>query len=174
MADLFLIEISAPDGGEATAVEATFNQIESAAKSANGELIEVQYGRDLGVIYAIVEHRSQVALGALLKQSGLDFPEVVPVRLVGPTLEEVKARSGKANYLVEWDIPAEISMDMYLAAKKKKGPLYAKVPETKFLRTYVREDTIKCLCLYDAPDEEAVRRARAAVATPIDRLTRIA
>lgn len=41
------------------------------------------------------------------------------------------------------------------------------------MRTYVREDAIKCLCLYDAPDEDAVRRARAAVSTPIDRLTRI-
>ena len=39
-----------------------------------------------------------------------------------------------------------------------------------FLRTYVREDTVKCLCFYDAPDEEAVVRAREAVSTPIDRL----
>jgi myo-inositol catabolism protein IolC len=38
----------------------------------------------------------------------------------------------------------------------------------------VREDMVKCLCFYDAPDEEAVRRAREAVDTPIDRLTRLA
>ncbi|WP_131832511.1 nickel-binding protein, partial [Mycobacteroides abscessus] len=28
----------------------------------------------------------------------------------------------------------------------------------------------KCLCFYDAPDEEAVLRARKAVDTPVDRL----
>lgn len=42
-----------------------------------------------------------------------------------------------------------------------------------FLRTYVREDMDKCLCFYDAPDETAVRRAREAVTTPIDRLHRL-
>ena len=32
---------------------------------------------------------------------------------------------------------------------------------------------VKCLCLYDAPDDDAVKRAREAVSTPIDRLTKI-
>jgi len=61
-------------------------------------------------------------------------------------------------------------MDAYLARKKEKAPLYANVPEVKFLRTYVREDMLKCLCLYDGPDEAAIRRAREAVSTPISRL----
>ena len=61
-------------------------------------------------------------------------------------------------------------MDTYLARKKEKAPLYAQVPEVKFLRTYVREDMLKCLCFYDGPDEGAVRRARDAVSTPISRL----
>ena len=34
----------------------------------------------------------------------------------------------------------------------------------------MREDTAKCLCFYDAPDEGAVVRAREAVETPIDRI----
>ena len=34
----------------------------------------------------------------------------------------------------------------------------------------MREDTAKCLCFYDAPDEDAVVRAREAVSTPIDRI----
>ena len=58
----------------------------------------------------------------------------------------------------------------YLARKKANAPRYADVPEVSFLRTYVREDMDKCLCFYDAPDEAAVRRAREAVSTPIDRL----
>ena len=75
-----------------------------------------------------------------------------------------------AALTVEWDIPEEISMETYLARKKANSPKYAQVPEVSFLRTYVREDTVKCLCFYDAPDEEAVVRAREAVSTPIDRL----
>ncbi|MBF6247044.1 DUF4242 domain-containing protein, partial [Nocardia elegans] len=65
---------------------------------------------------------------------------------------------------------AEIDMETYLARKKANSPKYADVPEVDFLRTYVREDMDKCLCFYDAPDEAAVRRARAAVSTPVDRL----
>lgn len=37
----------------------------------------------------------------------------------------------------------------------------------------MREDTVKCLCFYDAPDEDAVTRARQAVSTPIDRLHKL-
>ena len=64
-------------------------------------------------------------------------------------------------------------METYLARKKANSPKYAQVPEVSFLRTYVREDTVKCLCFYDAPDEDAVLRARKAVSTPIDRLFKL-
>ena len=173
MSDLFLVEVPVPKDAEHSEIEPLFERIKVAVSESFGELIEVQYGRDLGVVYGIVEHRSAEALETLLRHHGLEFDELVPVRLVGPTLDEVKANRGTANYLVEWDIPDEIGMDQYLESKMKKGPLYAQVPETTFMRTYVREDTIKCLCFYDAPDEDAVRRAREAVNTPIDRLTRI-
>jgi myo-inositol catabolism protein IolC len=64
-------------------------------------------------------------------------------------------------------------MERYLARKAAKSPQYATVPEVQFLRTYVREDMLKCLCFYDAPDEPAVRRARDAVEAPIDRVSRL-
>jgi hypothetical protein len=82
--------------------------------------------------------------------------------------------AGKADYLVEWDFPAGLTMDAYLTRKKEKAPLYAQVPEVRFLRTYVCEDMTKCLCFYQAQDEAAVRRARAAVSTPITRLSPLA
>ncbi len=88
----------------------------------------------------------------------------------GADLADVKAARPEAGYLVEWDFPADLDMDTYLANKKAKAPKYAEVPEVSFLRTYVREDMEKCLCLYDAPDEGIVRKARDAVSTPIDRL----
>jgi hypothetical protein len=75
--------------------------------------------------------------------------------------------------LVEWDLPAGLEMDAYLARKKEKSPLYAQVPEVKFLRTYVREDMARCLCFYNAPDQEAVVKARQVVQAPVDRLTRV-
>ena len=58
----------------------------------------------------------------------------------------------------------------YLARNRAKAASVRQVPEVKFLRTYVREDMLKCLCLYDGPDEDAIRRARDAVSTPISRL----
>lgn len=74
---------------------------------------------------------------------------------------------------MEWDIPAEITTEQYLTRKKANSPKYAEVPEVSFLRTYVREDTAKCLCFYNAPDEDAVARARAAVDTPFDRMFKL-
>ena len=88
-------------------------------------------------------------------------------------LIDIKKLKKDADYLVEWDIPAEITMEQYLTRKKANAPKYAEVPEVSFLRTYVREDTAKCLCFYDAPDEDAVLRARKAVSTPIDRLFKL-
>jgi hypothetical protein len=169
---LFLIETPIPDGGKA-ATEALFEQLAETAQKANGELIEVQVGLDAGLVYAIFEHRAAEVLEAYFRQAGLTFEEVAPVRLVGAELEDVKAKKAGAQYLVEWDIPAGVTMDQYLNRKREKAPLYANVPETQFLRTYVREDMVKCLCFYDAPDEDAVRRAREAVDTPVDRLTRL-
>ena len=64
-------------------------------------------------------------------------------------------------------------MDKYLARKKEKSPLYEDIDDVKFLRTYVREDMVKCLCFYDGESEEDVKRARDVVSAPIDRLHRI-
>ncbi len=86
----------------------------------------------------------------------------------------MKQNQEVVNYLVEWEIPAEITMDQYLARKKKNSVLYEEVPEVHFSRTYVCEDMTKCLCFYDAPDEAAVKRARDAVQTPITSLTELA
>ena len=95
------------------------------------------------------------------------------MRLIGPTIDEVKAARGDAGYLVEWDFPDGLGMDAYLARKKRNAPKYAQVPETTFLRTYVCEDMTKCLCFYRAPDEDAVLRAREAVETPVTRIGRV-
>ena len=154
-------------------IQSLFDHVAETTSQAGGEVIEAQVAADLQRAYAVVEHDDQAALTAALGEAGIAPSDVAPVRLVGATLDQVKASKGAAEYLVEWDLPAELTMDTYLARKKSKAPLYANVPEVSFLRTYVREDMMKCLCLYDAPDEDAVRRAREAVSTPIDRLARL-
>ncbi|WP_259349336.1 DUF4242 domain-containing protein [Rhodococcus sp. UFZ-B548] len=141
------------------------------AARAGGELIETQITAGGERIFAIAEFAFGTApkLEAdLLEVSELDGPH--EVRLVGVDLDQIKAARPAAGYLVEWDLPADLDMESYLARKKANSPKYANVPEVNFLRTYVREDMDKCLCFYDAPDEAAVRRARDAVSTPIDRV----
>lgn len=167
---LYLSEFILPPESERASA---FDAIDAAASRAGGELIELQVGADAGRLYGIVEHDQADDLRAALGDVGLGPFEVVEVRLVGPTLDEVKAARGDAGYLVEWDFPDDLGMDEYLARKKRNAPDYARVPETTFLRTYVCEDMTKCLCFYRAPDEDAVLRAREAVHTPITRIGRI-
>ena len=163
---LYLVELTPaqPSKDEATALIETVN-----SSLTNGaELIETQVSADHKIVFVIVESENTAfgpdlaaAIGERATVAGPDA-----VRLVGAELEDIKKLKKDADYLVEWDIPAEITMEQYLTRKKANAPKYAEVPEVSFLRTYVREDTAKCLCFYDAPDEEAVVRARKAVSTP--------
>ena len=163
---LYLYELVPPgDAGRA------IDEFGAHACKAGGELIEAQVTSGGARVFAITEfdgcQAPELPAGELFAET-VDGPH--QVRLVGAELDAVKAARPTAGYLVEWDIPAEIDMETYLARKKAKAPKYADVPEVSFLRTYVREDMDKCLCFYDAPDEAAVRRARDAVSTPVDRL----
>ncbi len=138
--------------------------------ASSAELIEAQVTSDHSQIFAVVETDDPGALTRALADIDGDVSDPAPVLLVGAELADIKAVRPEAGYLVEWDIPEHIDLDTYLERKAAKAPLYANVPEVSFLRTYVREDTAKCLCFYDAPDEEAVRHARDVVSTPVDRL----
>ena len=170
---LFLLEIepvaATREGGQAV-IDALLAPV---GEGSVAELIESQVTADHSRLFTIVEAGSAEEAGRLVSSLG-DAAGTVQgpdeVRLVGAELDDIKALRRGAGYLVEWDIPAEITMEKYLARKKANAPKYAQVPETSFLRTYVREDTAKCLCFYDAPDEDAVVRAREAVETPIDRI----
>jgi len=168
---LYLSEFPLPDEA---ARASSFDRIAEAIERAGGELIELQVGLDAGLLYAIAEIVDPAQLDRVLRASGVPPRAVVEVRLVGPALDDVKRARGDAAYLVEWDLPNGLTMDEYLARKLAKAPGYARVPETTFLRTYVCVDMTKCLCFYRAPDAAAVLRAREAVDTPVDRLTRIA
>ncbi len=170
---LFLLEFGIAAAQRAE-LEPFLEKAADAVRQSGGEITEIQVGQDLNRLYIIAEHEDRLRLTTALDNNGLAFNDVAQVRLVGATLEEVKASRVAAEYLVEWDLPKDLTMDRYLQRKKDKSPLYANVPEVRFLRTYVREDMMKCLCFYQAPDEEAVRRAREAVSAPVSRLTKVA
>lgn len=170
MSTLFLVEV-VPTAQDATNALNTLAQLDTRVRDAGAQLIEAQVAEGGARIFAIIEaeHSGQITEAT----EGLDAAEVsepAKVRLVGADLEEIKAARPEAGYLVEWDIPAHIDMNTYLARKAAKTPLYADVPEVEFLRTYVREDMAKCLCFYNGPDEAAIKHARDVVSTPVDRL----
>jgi hypothetical protein len=153
------------------AVDALLKTLDAEIHRLGGELIEAQVTGAADRVFAVAEFSA--GQPQPLQAATLDVSEIVgphPVRLVGAELAQLKASRPSAGYLVEWDLPDGLDMESYLARKRANSPKYAQVPETSFLRTYVREDMDKCLCLYDAPDEDAVRRARQAVETPFDRL----
>ena len=148
--------------------------VENVHTTEGAGVIEVQVAKDFSRAYFIIEADTEVAAKSALEAQNVTIELVKEVRLIGKELEEVKANKEHVNYLVEWEIPAEITMDKYLERKKKNSVKYEEVPDVKFSRTYVCEDMTKCLCFYDAPDEAAVKRAREAVQTPITSLTELA
>lgn len=169
---LTLTEITIASSDRDT-VESMIAEVAAAVAGAGGSLVEAQVDQDLSRIFFVADDADVDRLGAAVAGIGAEQTTPAPVRLVGATVEQVRQRGKGADYLVEWDLPSELGMETYLARKKDKAPLYANVPEVSFLRTYVREDMVKCLCFYDAPDADAVVRARQAVSTPIDRLRRL-
>ena len=137
------------------------------------ELIEVQVTEGLSHGYFIVESDSEAEAKQFLEDASIQVSLVKEVRLVGKDLDEIKKGDVSIDYLVTWNIPEGITMDQYLERKKKNSVHYEEVPEVQFQRTYVCEDMTKCVCLYNAPNEDAVRRAREAVDTPIDDIEKI-
>lgn len=158
---------------DADGVNQVLTAIEAAAAKQGGEFIESQVTADHGRVFAVIEHDNIIELRSDLEAQGLKVDELALVRLVGAELEDVKKLKKAGQYLVEWDFPAGLTMDKYLARKKEKSPLYNDITDVKFLRTYVREDMVKCLCFYDGESEDAIVAARQVVDTPISRLHKL-
>ncbi len=166
---LVLVEVD-PGEADQAGVERVLERIGQAVAGISGQLVEAQVTVDGGRAFVVVEHDDVHQVRAALEAAGIAAASVDQVRLVGADLGQLKAARPAGRYLVEWDLPEGLTMDAYLARKREKAPRYADVPEATFLRTYVREDMAKCLCFYDADDEGAVLKARAAVEAPVDRL----
>ena len=171
---LYLIESTLKDiVSTKEALDQKVSELQSKLKESNSSLVELQLSKDFSRSFFIIEGEDQDAATEVLKGEGIPVELVKEVRLVGKELEDVKKNNEVVNYLVEWNIPENLTMDQYLARKKKNSVHYQEVPEVAFSRTYVCEDMTKCLCFYDAPDEAAIKRAREAVQTPITSITEI-
>jgi hypothetical protein len=168
---LYLVESTINNVTTKDAFSALVDKVNTAADVS---VIEVQVAKNFSRAYFIIEAGEETTATAALEAQGITIDLAKEVRLIGKDLSEVKAGGEQVNYLVEWEIPAEITMEKYLERKKKNSVKYEEVPDVKFSRTYVCEDMTKCLCFYDAPDEAAVKRAREAVQTPITSLTELA
>ncbi|MGI0484030.1 DUF4242 domain-containing protein [Pantanalinema rosaneae CENA516] len=154
-------------------IQQALDAIAAAAIEVQAELIEAQVGESLQRLFVVIDARDDTIAQQSFAAGGLTVALIKAVRLLGQDLETVKARKGKANYLVEWNLPDGLTMEAYLQRKAEKSPLYAQVPEVQFERTYVCEDLSKCLCFYDSPDASTVKQAREVVGAPIDQLTPI-
>lgn len=170
---LFILESVPAVGGEREAIQRALDRLAQAVRAQQGDLIEAQVASDLSRLFVIVEAATEEAVRQAAGAADLAAQLVKPVRLVGQTLEEVKASRGAVDYVVEWNFPPGLTMEAYLQRKAANSPKYALVPEVRFLRTYVCEDMSKCLCFYDAETVEAVLKARQVVGAPVDAVTRI-
>lgn len=153
-------------------VNEVLGRIENALGSS-GSVIESQVTADRSQLFSVIEADSKEVVGSGLGNAGLKVLDLAQVRLVGAELADIKKLKPKGQYLVEWDFPEGLTMDKYLTRKKEKSPLYEGITDAKFLRTYVREDMVKCLCFYDGDSEEAVLNARKVVDTPVSRIHQI-
>lgn len=170
---LFVAELDTTSNASDGSFDSVLSSIETAAAKSGGEFIESQVTADHARVFAVIQHEDQVSLRADLSDAGFKVDDLAQVRLVGAELEDVKKLRKPGQYLVEWDFPEGLTMDKYLARKKEKSPLYNDITDVKFLRTYVREDMVKCLCFYDGESEAAVVAAREVVDTPISRLHKL-
>jgi len=154
-------------------VKQALDQVAHRLKTQASELIEAQIGLEWQRLLTIIETDTIESVRQTLEDAGFNVGLTKAVRLIGETADEVKRQKSAANYLVEWNLPENLTMDTYLKRKAEKTPLYAQVPEVSFKRTYVCEDLSKCLCFYEGETEQAIRQARIVVAAPVDGLTRI-
>lgn len=169
---LYLVETTVDKNGVTKGeLKEKIKQVED--KLSDSALIEVQIAKDLSQLFFIIETEDESNVAQVFEDHHLTVKLTKEVRLIGEDIEDVKREKEKVNYVVEWNLPEHLTMEQYLERKKKNSVHYEEVPEVSFARTYVCEDMTKCLCFYEAPDRQAVERARDAVSAPIDAITEL-
>lgn len=169
---LFLAESVLPASlKEKTAFEGIVENLNETAEKNKGKVVEVQVSQDFSRAFFILQVEKQDEVYRIFRELRLPLNLVKEVRLLGQQLDEVVTANKNVRYIVEWNLPSDLTMERYLKRKKENSVKYEEVPEVEFIRTYVCEDLTKCVCFYDAPDVETVEKARKVVGAPIDSLT---
>lgn len=115
---LYEISVAPVDTPDVTQL---LKEIDARIHRDGGELIEAQVTSEARRIFVIAEFDYEVApwdsdpIGA----EQVSGPHAV--RLVGADLDQLKSARPAAGFLVEWDLPADLDMETYLARKKAKG-----------------------------------------------------
>ena len=76
------------------------------------------------------------------------------------------------RYMVERTFPAGALDGLDAATKKKVNANNATVGVT-WVKSYANADKTKTFCIYDAPNESAIRKAAALNALPVDSVTEV-
>jgi hypothetical protein len=76
------------------------------------------------------------------------------------------------RYIVERTFPPQALENLDAATKAKVNANNASVG-TRWIRSYANEDQTKTYCVYDAPNEDAVRAAAKLNGLPVDRITEV-
>ena len=110
-------------------------ELQSSLNEKGAMLIEVQVSKDLSRSFFIIEADNEEVATEELEKTGIAVELVKDVRLVGDDLEKVKQQRDVVNYLVEWNLPEDLTMDQYLARKKRKLRAYMR----RFLKYHLQE-----------------------------------
>lgn len=117
---LFLIESSLKGIVDSkAALDQKAAQLQENLGAQQSALIEIQVSKDFSRSFFIVESADQETATSVVKEAGIPVELVKDVRLVGDDLENVKQNKDLVNYLVEWNLPEDLTMDQYLARKRK-------------------------------------------------------
>ena len=126
-------------------------------------------GRDLVCIFAAPDAE---AVRTVLRTLGAPWTHVWPGTVHAPPhlppAAPLAARNGAALVVVEraFDAPTEVAT---VQAAEDAHAWCLEQHRVRFLRTYCAADRRRMLCLYDAPDAEAVRRAQQQAGLPFAR-----
>lgn len=98
-----------------------------------------------------------------LRQAGADTSALWPGSCHGTE------RPDTANVLVERRFEEAVTL-AYLEDRERAGGWCLEMHDTVFIRTFFSRDRRRMICLYRAPDAEAVRRAQQQIGMPVERV----
>src|SRR5699024_1486121 len=132
---LFLFETDVVVKKDKEGVVDQLERLKTDLERQEASLIEVQLAKDVTSAFIIVETEDVQETTQTVEDNHFKVTLSKEVRLVGETLENVKQENDVVNYLVEWNLPEDLTMDQYLNRKKQNSVHYTDVPEVEFART---------------------------------------